>query len=174
HPVGDRGPPGARGRPDPRRDDCDRGRHAAAHRPRPDAETGRRAMIVIDTETSEVREVSGGRGTTGGTLGALGLLVRRRLWRDRGLFAASTLIVALATLLAYAGPELVNGTIDRGASDAARAAGDDADILVTYPVGNPTGDNVNSVRGLPVQDFDASAEIVFTNVPPATAVITTD
>lgn len=131
-------------------------------------------MIVIDTETSEVREVSGGRGATGGTLGALGLLVRRRLWRDRGLFAASTLIVALATLLAYAGPELVNGTIDRGASDAARAAGDDADILVTYPVGNPTGDNVNSVRGLPVQDFDASAEIVFTNVPPATAGITTD
>jgi putative ABC transport system permease protein len=128
-------------------------------------------MIVIDTETSEVREVSSSSGRRGGALGALGLLVRRRLWRDRGLFASSVLIVALATLLAYAGPELVRGTIDRGASDAVRAAGDDANILVTYPVGNPSGDNVNSVRGLPVSDFDESASIVYANLPPATAAI---
>lgn len=125
-------------------------------------------MIVIDTETSEVREVTATRRSSGGTVGALWLLVRRRLWRDRGLFAASALIVALATLLAYAGPELVNGTIDRGASDAARAAGDDAKILVTYPVGNPSGDNVNSVRGLPVTDFDESASIVYENLPGST------
>jgi putative ABC transport system permease protein len=127
-------------------------------------------MIVIDTETSEVREVSARR-SNGGTLGALWLLVRRRVWRDRWLFAASALIVALATLLAYAGPELVRGTIDRGASDAARAAGEDAHILVTYPVGNPGGDNVNSVRGMAVDDFADSAAIVYDSMPPATAAI---
>lgn len=127
-------------------------------------------MIVIDTETSEVREVTARR-SNGGALGALGLLVRRRVWRDRWLFMASALIVALATLLAYAGPELVAGTIDRGASDAARAAGDDANILVTFPVGNPGGDNVNSVRGMAVDNFAESASIVYANLPPATTAI---
>src|SRR6187402_1912924 len=111
-------------------------------------------MIVIDTETSEVTEVSDRRPAAGGTFGALGLLVRRRMWRDRWLVVSSAVIVALATVLAYAGPELVRGTIDRGASDAVRAAGSGANVLVTFPVGNPTGDNVNSVRGLPVEDFD--------------------
>src|SRR6187551_3483404 len=108
-------------------------------------------MIVIDTETSEVTEVSDRRPAAGGTLGALGLLVRRRLWRDRWLVVSSALIVALATLLSLSGPALVSRTIDRGAADAVTAAGPAADIFVTVPVGNPGGDNVSSIQGLPAE-----------------------
>src|SRR5688572_6695351 len=125
-------------------------------------------MILIDTETAEVREVSDRRRSSGGTFGAMGLLVRRRLWRERWLFLNSAVIVALATLLAYAGPALVAGTIDRGASDAVVATGDEADIVVTFPVGNPGGDNVTTVRGLEMALFEEASAEVFTNLPGTT------
>jgi putative ABC transport system permease protein len=125
-------------------------------------------MILIDTETAEVREVQDRRRSSGGTFGAMGLLVRRRLWRERWLFINSAVIVALATLLAYAGPALVEGTIDRGASDAVVAAGHDADILVTYPVGNPAGDNVTTVRGLDMALFEESSSGITERLPGTT------
>lgn len=125
-------------------------------------------MILIDTETVEVREVSTRKRASGGTFGAMGLLVRRRLWRDRWLLLNSALIVALATVLAYAGPALVAGTIDRGAADAVVAAGDDADIVVTFPMGNPGGDNVTTLRGLSMDLFDEASSNVINYLPEAT------
>ncbi len=128
-------------------------------------------MILIDTETAEVREVSERRRSSGGVFGAMGLLVRRRLWRERWLLLNSALIVALATVLAYAGPALVSGTIDRGAADAVVAAGDDADLVVTYPMGNPGGDNVTTLRGLSMDLFEESSSQVITRLPESTEAV---
>ena len=104
-----------------------------------------------------------------GTFGAMGLLVRRRFIRDRWLVLNSALIVALATLLALSGPELVARTIDDGAADAVTAAGPAADIRVEVPIGNPNGDNVSSVRGLPATAFTDLGELVVGNLPEHTA-----
>ncbi len=93
------------------------------------------------------------------------LLVRRRAWRDRGPVLASIAIVALASALSLAGPRMVLNTLDDGARDAVDTIGDDANIVVTFPVGNPTGDNVNSVRGLDPPSFDDYAEEAQRNLP---------
>ncbi len=93
------------------------------------------------------------------------LLVRRRAWRDRGPLLASVAVVALATMLALAGPEVVLKTIDNGARDAVDAAGDGANIIVTFPVGNTGGDNVNSVRGTDPSLFIGYADDAPENLP---------
>lgn len=124
-------------------------------------------MIVIDTETTQVHEARRRR-TSGGTFGALGLLVRRRMLRDRMLVLASVLIVALATFLSYSAPELVDDTIDRGAADAVSTLGDAANIRVTVPMGNPSGDNVTTVRGMPMEDFEERAAEIYASLPPRT------
>ncbi|MBN2176637.1 MAG: hypothetical protein JW722_03165 [Demequinaceae bacterium] len=98
-------------------------------------------------------------------LGSSLLLVRRRAWRDRGPLVASIVIVALASMLALAGPRLVLDTLDDGARDAIDAIGDDADIVVTFPVGNVTGDNVNSIRGTSPEGFAGYAEGASRNLP---------
>lgn len=124
---------------------------------------------MTDTMMIDVTPPSEGGRPSNGTLGALGLLVRRRLWRDRWLVASSTLIVALATLLSLSGPALVSRTIDNGAADAVTAAGPAADIFVTVPVGNPGGDNVSSIQGLAVDEFAGLGETVIANLPRRTA-----
>ncbi|MGC4175580.1 FtsX-like permease family protein [Demequina sp.] len=123
---------------------------------------------MTDTMMIDVAPASGGPGGGNGTFAAMGLLVRRRMWRDRWLVVSSALIVGLATVLALAGPELVRRTIDDGAADAVTAAGPAADIYVTVPVGNPGGDNVSSIRGLPVAGFASLGEMVVENLPPNT------
>src|SRR6187402_225011 len=122
-------------------------------------------MTTIDTSLVEVSAPSNGPAHGNGTFGALGLLVRRRLWRDRFLVLGSALIVALATLLALSGPALVSRTIDDGAADAVTAAGPNGDIVITVPIGNPNGDNVSSIRGIPVQDFAALATDLADSLP---------
>ncbi|PKQ25512.1 MAG: hypothetical protein CVT64_09935 [Actinobacteria bacterium HGW-Actinobacteria-4] len=123
-------------------------------------------MTIIDTSTIEV-SASRSRSTRPSTslFGGMGLLVRRRLWRDRGLLASSALIVMLATLLAYAGPQLVLNTIDAGAQDAVLMAGPGADVVVGFPVGNTGGDNVSSVPGTDPTEFAAHAESIASNLP---------
>jgi putative ABC transport system permease protein len=93
------------------------------------------------------------------------LLVRRRAWRDRGPLTASVVVVALASMLALAGPEVVLTTIDDGARDAVESVGDAADITVTFPVGNMEGDNVNSMRGTDPSLFEGYATDAATNLP---------
>lgn len=123
---------------------------------------------MTDTMLIDVTPPSEGRRPSNGTTGALALLVRRRLWRDRWLVVSSALIVALATLLSLSGPALVSRTIDDGAADAVTAAGPAADIFVTIPVGNPGGDNVSSIQGLPVEAFDDLGATVVSNLPKRT------
>lgn len=107
------------------------------------------------------------RGPKGGArlLGSSLLLVRRRAWRDRGSILASIVIIALASALSLAGPQLVMNTLDDGARDAVDAIGDDANIIVTFPVGNPSGDNVNSARGIDPSSFGDYAEEAPRNLP---------
>lgn len=105
------------------------------------------------------------------TTGALWLLVRRRLWRDRALLIASSAIVAIATLIAYAGPQLVLATIDDGAKDAVTAAGTSADIRVTVPVGNTGGDNITTVRGLAAASLSGVAAEVPGRLEPEIAAL---
>lgn len=104
-----------------------------------------------------------------GGAGPMWLLARRRAWRDRWIVLAAMCVVALATFLAYAGPQLILGTLDDGAADAARAqAGGDA-ITVTFPLGNPSGNNVDSVRGSRISDFAQTSETIVANLPRDTA-----
>jgi putative ABC transport system permease protein len=125
-------------------------------------------MTIIDTSTVDVTPARPKRTRPSASLmGGLGLLVRRRLWRDRGLLFSSVLIVALSTFLAYAGPQLVLNTIDAGARDAVTTAGAGADVVVTFPVGNTGGDNLNSVPGTDPEQFTAHAEAVVANLPGA-------
>jgi len=124
---------------------------------------------MSDTTMIEVTPPSAGPRPGNGTLAAMGLLVRRRLWRDRWLVTSSALIVAMATLLALAGPALVSRTVDDGAADAVTAAGPGADIFVTVPVGNPGGDNVSSIRGLPAEDFQGMGDTVVEHLPKRTS-----
>ena len=72
---------------------------------------------MSDSMMIDVAPAAGPPSGGNGLLGGLGLLVRRRMWRDRWLVVSSALIVALATVLALAGPELVSRTIDDGAAD---------------------------------------------------------
>jgi len=129
---------------------------------------------MSDTMMIDVSPTAGPPSGGNGTLGALGLLVRRRMWRDRWLVLSSAVIVALSTVLALAGPELVTRTIDDGAADAVTAAGPAADIFVTLPVGNPGGDNVSSIRGVPVEAFAGLGQTVVDNLPPNTNSIVED
>ena len=129
---------------------------------------------MSDTMYIDVAPPSGGPRQSSGTFGAMGLLVRRRMWRDRWLVLSSALIVALATLLSLSGPALVSRTIDDGAKDAVTAAGPAADIYVTLPVGNPNGDNVSSIQGLPIAQFPALGETVVSNLPKRTASVVED
>jgi len=131
-------------------------------------------MTTIDTSMVEVSAQSSGPSRGNGTFGALGMLVRRRLWRDRFLVLSSALIVALATLLALSGPELVSRTIDDGAADAVTAAGPNGDIVITVPVGNPNGDNVSSIKGLPVDAFADLTTAIVGNLPPRTQSVVKD
>ena len=140
--------------------------HAASHQAGPNAADGGRAMS--EPTTIDVSPPASGPSANNGTFGAMWLLVRRRLWRDRWLVVSSALVVALATLLALSGPELVARTIDDGAADAVTAAGPNADITVTVPVGNPNGDNVSSIKGLPVEEFATLGETIVSNLPPRT------
>ncbi len=123
---------------------------------------------MTDTMMIDVSPPPSGPRTGNGTFAGMWLLVRRRLWRDRWLVISSALVVALATLLALSGPELVARTIDEGASDAVTAAGPSADIIVTVPVGNPNGDNVSSIQGVPVEDFADLGDTVVSNLPTRT------
>ena len=129
---------------------------------------------MSDSMMIDVAPAAGPPSGGNGLLAALGLLVRRRMWRDRWLVLSSALIVALATLLALTGPELVSRTIDDGAADAVTAAGPSADIYVAVPVGNPGGDNVSSIRGVPVQNFADLGETVVANLPPHTKSVVAD
>ena len=122
-------------------------------------------MSIIDTSTVDVTPARARARGRWGVLGGLVLLVRRRLWRDRWLVVSSALIVALATLLASAGPELVLRTIDDGAADAVTAVGPKGDLVVQFPVGNPNGDNVSSVKGIEVTAFGGSGDTVVGNLP---------
>jgi len=129
---------------------------------------------MSDSMTIEVTPQSEGPRQASGTFGALGLLVRRRMWRDRWLVLSSALIVALATLLSLSGPALVSRTIDAGAADAVAAAGAGADLYFTLPVGNPSGDNVSSIRGLPVEAFPALGQTIVDNLPRRTGSVVAD
>ena len=129
---------------------------------------------MSEPTTIDVTPPPSGAVTRSGTFGGMWLLVRRRLWRDRWLVVSSALVVALATLLALSGPELVARTIDDGASDAVTAAGPKSDITVTVPVGNPNGDNVSSIKGLAVEDFAKLGETVVGNLPHRTASVVKD
>lgn len=107
------------------------------------------------------------------TLGPVGTLATRRVWRDRWLVAASVVVVGLASFLAYAGPHLVLGTLDDGAADALSGSGARPTIDLTFAIGNTSGDNVTSVRGLGLETVDAAAQVMADNIPPATASIVT-
>lgn len=96
---------------------------------------------------------------------AASLLALRRAWRDRWLVAASVAVVALAALLAYAGPRTVLGTIDDGVADAVEAAGPAAQVSITFPLGNPGGNNLDSVRGLDVAVLDATVNGMTNRLP---------
>lgn len=130
----------------------------------------------MTTHTIDVSPIEEGRRRNGGTFTALGLLVRRRIWRDRWLVLASAGVVALATVLALSGPDLVARTIDDGAADAVVAAGPEADIVIQVPIGNPGGDNVSSPKGLDVTAFDGLEDTATANLPRRTASVvdTTD
>ncbi len=104
-----------------------------------------------------------------GTFGELWLLARRRMWRDRWLVVSSVIIVAFAAALSLSGPELVARTVDNGAADVVTAAGADGDIVVATQVGNVSGDNVSSIRGIDVGSFEELGATVVTNLPPRTA-----
>jgi putative ABC transport system permease protein len=54
------------------------------------------------------------------------------------------------------------------------AAGPSADIYVTVPVGNPGGDNVSSIRGVPVEAFAGLGQTVVDNLPPHTKSVVKD
>src|SRR6187402_1748800 len=118
------------------------------------------AMSIDVTPPSQDRE------PRTGTFGALGLLLRRRMWRDRWLVSSSTLIVALATLMACSGPALVARTIDDGAADAVASAGPAGNILVTVPVGNTGGDN--AAHSMPADAFASLGATVVSNLPERT------
>jgi len=124
---------------------------------------------MTETMTIEVMPPEGGGTRNSGTFAAMGLLVRRRLIRDRWLVLSSALIVGLATVLSLSGPELVARTIDEGAADAVAGAGPAADIIIEVPIGNPHGDNVSSVRGLPTSVFAGLGETIIGNLPQHTA-----
>ncbi|GIG55366.1 hypothetical protein Dac01nite_21180 [Demequina activiva] len=127
---------------------------------------------MIDTSTMDVDSPRGARSGRGGAvLGGLGLLVRRRMWRDRALLVGSAVVIAIATLIAYAGPQLVLMTIDDGAKDAVAAAGAGADIDVTVPVGNTGGDNITTVRGMPAAELERTAQEVPARLPAETAAL---
>lgn len=104
-----------------------------------------------------------------GGAGPMWLLARRRAWRDRWIVLAAMSVVALAAFLAYAGPQLILGTLDDGAADAARAQAGGDTITVTFPLGNPSGNNVDSVRGSRISDFAQTSETIVANLPRDTA-----
>lgn len=101
------------------------------------------------------------------------LLARRRAWRDRWIFLAALFVVALSAFLAYAGPQLILGTLDDGAADAVRAQSSGDTVTVTFPLGNPSGNNVDSVRGARMSEFAESAATVRANVPADTSSVIT-
>lgn len=105
------------------------------------------------------------------SLGPVGPLAARRMWRDRWLVTASVVVVGLASFLAYAGPQLVLGTLDAGAKDALEAGNAPASFDLVFPVGNPGGNNVDAVRGLNVASVDTAATTMTENLPQATASI---
>ena len=110
---------------------------------------------------------------TASLLGASSLLIRRRMWRDKIFILASVIIVAIATLLALAGPRVVLNTIDGGARDAVDSAGSSANIVVTFPVGNLASDNVTTVRGADPAAFDNLAANAYENLPGVIASLVT-
>ncbi|WP_084104944.1 FtsX-like permease family protein [Demequina sp. NBRC 110056] len=120
---------------------------------------------VIDT---------GGEGTsrgfgTQGLTGASWLLVRRRALRDAWLLVGATVIVALAAVIAYAGPQLVLATLDDGARDTAAAAGAGANIDVAVPVGSPFGGGIGTTRGLESASLEPLAQAIPERLPAETA-----
>lgn len=104
-------------------------------------------------------------------LGPVGRLASRRMWRDRWLVVASMVVVSLASFLAYAGPQLVLGTLDAGAADALEEGNAPASFDLVFPVGNPGGNNVDAVRGLALPSVDGATTIMAGNIPSATASI---
>lgn len=120
-------------------------------------------MIIetIEVAPARARQARGSATLWGATL----LLVRRRAWRDRAHLGASIAIVALSTVLALGGPQVVLATIDDGAKDAVTAAGSDANIDVIFPVGNPDGDVVTSLPGIDPATFDSRAAAVPNYLP---------
>ncbi len=98
-------------------------------------------------------------------------LAWRRSRRDAWMVVASIVVVALAAVLAYAGPRAVAGTLDEGAADAVRSAGADATITATVPVGNPAGDNVSSLRGLATDEFGDAVATMHGALPPAVSAV---
>src|SRR5690606_27633549 len=74
--------------------------------------------------TTRARASRGGRGVLLRRVTArAGLLVRRRARRDLGLLAATTALVALAALLAVAGPRIVATTLDDATVQTVRGLG---------------------------------------------------
>lgn len=108
-----------------------------------------------------------------GGAGPLWLLARRRAWRDRWIFLAAMLVVALAAFLAYAGPQLILGTLDDGAADAVRAQSSGDRVTITFPLGNPGGNNVDSVRGARMSDLPETTATIASNMPPDTSSVIT-
>lgn len=108
------------------------------------------------------------------TLGPVRSLAARRMARDKWLVLASAVVVGLASLLAYAGPQVVLGTLDDGAADALKSGETPGAVDITFPVGNPDGNNVDSVRGLPADVAPDAAGVMVENLPPDLASIVID
>ncbi len=64
-----------------------------------------------------------------------GVLVRRRLRRDAALVLLYAGLVAASVVIGGVGPALLVSTMDRGAREAVEAAGSDADVVVSFPMG---------------------------------------
>jgi putative ABC transport system permease protein len=67
------------------------------------------------------------------------LVTVQRARRDFAMLAATTALVALAVLVAIAGPHLVLRTLDSGAAETVAAAGSRADLLAIAAVGYSPG-----------------------------------
>lgn len=91
--------------------------------------------------TTRARASRGGRGVRLRRVTArAGLLVRRRARRDLGLLAATTALVALAALLAVAGPRIVATTLDDATVQTVRGLGGGADPVAIAEVRAPVED----------------------------------
>lgn len=105
------------------------------------------------------------------SLGPIAMLAWRRARRDAWMVLASVAVVAMSAVLAYAGPLAVVGTLDEGAADAVRTAGASANLTVAVPVGNPSGDNVSSLRGLDPESFGTAVEAMTGQLPKPLAAV---